>query len=271
MVQAKKQGTIQELNLKTRRPLRDIAEIEEYVASRATAIIATSENVKKELLAAGIAEAKIHLIHNALEDYWFDAPLAPEIAARPSIVFLGRIGGDAFTLNLKGFDRLVHIYQRFSEVPKYTFCITANKHLAAWLRTQLPNHALSANIQKDRLPGLLNPLRGSVLFVPSRYEGFSLSLVEGMSQGLIPVTYPIGVAPEIIRDGENGFIVHSQAEAIEKIELILLDASLRERLSKTARETSEAFTSVRIAKKLIELYDAIIHAHARENKRRHTL
>jgi len=50
----KKDGVIPELNIKTRRPLRDIADIEEYVASKATAVIATSEYVKKELLASGV-------------------------------------------------------------------------------------------------------------------------------------------------------------------------------------------------------------------------
>src|SRR3989344_5213821 len=254
----KKHGAITELNVKTRRPLRDIADIEEYVASRATAVIATSENVKKELLAMGISEEKIHLIHNAIEDYWFDVPLAPKITERPSIVFLGRIGGDGFTLKLKGLDRLIHIYKRFSEVPKYTFCITANKALAGWLRTELPNHTLSTNVQKDRLPGMLNPLRGSILFLPSRYEGFSLSLIEGMSQGLIPVTYPIGVAPEIIQNGHNGFIVNNQQEAVECVEKLLGDENLRRKMSHEAQLSANVFRGESMAGRLVEFYKYVI-------------
>lgn len=252
----KKEGAIQELNLKTRRPLRDIAEIEEYVASHATAVVATSKKVRDELIDAGVEPANIHLIHNAIEDYWFTAPPGL-IVDKPRIVFLGRLGSDAFTLKLKGLDRLIHLYQHFPDVPKLTFSITQNKTLAAWMRSKIPNHAMWANLPKDRLPAYLQPFRGSILFIPSRYEGFSLSLVEGMSQGLIPVTYPVGVAPEIIRNGENGFLVSSQAEAIERVGQLLQDAPLRERLSVEASKTARMFSSDVIAHELMTLYSSI--------------
>ena len=124
----KKEGVLSELNIKTRRPLRDIADIEEYVASRATAVIATSEHVKKELLASGVKEDNIHLIHNAIEDYWLESS-SQEFASEPSLVFLGRLGSDSFTLKLKGVDRLIGLYQKFPDIQKYTFCMTTNKKL----------------------------------------------------------------------------------------------------------------------------------------------
>ncbi len=253
----KKHGAITELNVKTRRPLRDIADIEEYVASRATAVIATSENVKKELLTAKILEENIHLIHNAIEDYWFGTP-PQEISEKPSIVFLGRLGSDAFTLKLKGVDRLLHLYQQFPNVQKLTFCMTTNKPLLSWFRSEVANHTVFSNVQKDKLPSLLNPLRGSILFIPSRYEGFSLSLIEGMSQGLIPVIYPVGVAPEIIRNGENGFIITSQAEAIEKVNLLIENTELRNKLSKEAEKTARKFSSEIISQKLVDLYESLV-------------
>ncbi|MBI2039410.1 MAG: glycosyltransferase family 4 protein [Candidatus Niyogibacteria bacterium] len=255
----KKRGAIRELNVKTRRPLRDIADIEEYVASRATAVIAASEHVRQELIAAGVPTENIRRIHNAIEDYWFNSSVQPT-ESEPGIVFLGRLGSDAFTLKLKGLDRLIHLYQRFPNARKSTFCITANKPLVSWLRSEIPNHSVFVNIQKDKLPAFLRPLRGGILFIPSRYEGFSLSLVEGMSQGLIPVVYPVGVAPEIIRNGENGFIVSSQAEAIEKTEGLLADTALRERLSAEAAKTAEQSSSAIIAKELIKLYESVIRS-----------
>lgn len=255
--QLKKQGAIKELNVKTRRPLRDIADIEEYVASHATAVIATSKQVHNELVKAGVRPENIHLIHNAIEDYWFEMPPGP-MADVPRIIYIGRLGSDAFTLKLKGLDRLIHLYRYFPDVPKLTFSITTNKTLAAWMRSELPNHTMWANLPKDRLPAYLQPFRGSIMFIPSRYEGFSLSLIEGMSQGLVPVVYPVGVAPEVIRNGENGFIVTSQAEAIEKIEQLLKDAPLREHISVEAAKTAHEFSGNVIAHKLMELYSSII-------------
>lgn len=204
----KKADAISELNLKTRRPLRDIAEVEEYVASKSHAVIATSLKVKKELLDMGVTEEKVHLIHNAIEDYWFEGEQA-EFSEDPSIVFLGRMGNDVFNLKLKGVDRLIHLYSFFPKVKKATVCMTTRKSLVSWLLQMIPNHTMSVNVQKEKIPEIIKPLKGSILFIPSRYEGFSLSLVEGMSQGLIPVVYSVGVAPEIIQNGENGFIVSS--------------------------------------------------------------
>jgi len=255
----KREGVIKELNIKTRRPLRDIADIEEYVASRATAVIAASEHVRQELLAAGIKEDKIHLIHNAIEDYWFESP-ARDLASEPSLVFLGRLGSDAFTLKLKGVDRLIHLYQHFPNVSKVTFCMTTNKKLVVWLRSKISRHVVFSNTKKDKLPELLRPLRGGILFIPSRYEGFSLSLIEGMSQGLVPIVYSVGVAPEIIKNGENGFLVSSQKEAIEVVNKILEDKSLRDSLSLKAMETARQFSSSIIANNLIELYESIIES-----------
>ena len=253
----KDDGIISELNLKTRRPLRDIADIEEYVASRATAVIATSKHVRQELITAGIKDEKIHLIHNAIEDYWLE-PSASSFALEPSLVFLGRLGGDVFTLRLKGLDRLIDLYQHFPNVPKATFCMTSNKKLISWLRSEIPRHKLFANTRKDKIPELLRPLRGGILFISSRYEGFSLSLIEGMSQGLVPIVYRVGVAPEIIRNGKNGFLVSSQAEAIRRVEQLLKNKSLRQRLSRQAVETSQQFSSDIIAKKLMKLYGSVI-------------
>ncbi len=255
----KKEDVITELNIKTRRPLRDIADIEEYVASRATAVIATSEHVKKELLISGVKEDNIHLIHNAIEDYWLE-PLSQEFASEPSLIFLGRLGSDAFTLKLKGVDRLIGLYQKFPGVQKYTFCMTTNKKLIEWLRVKITHHTVFANTRKDKLPDMLRSLRGGILFIPSRYEGFSLSLIEGMSQGLVPIVYPVGVAPEIIRNGENGFLVSSQAEVVEKTQQLLTDTDLRKRLSEKASETAQQFSSKIIAQKLMKLYASIIQS-----------
>jgi glycosyltransferase involved in cell wall biosynthesis len=135
--------------------------------------------------------------------------------------------------------------------------MTTNKPILSWLKSEIPNHSLFVNVQKDKLPSLLKPLRGSVLFIPSRYEGFSLSLVEGMSKGLVPVVYPVGVAPEIIRNGENGFLVSSQAEAIEKTKQLLAHKTLREQLAIEASKTAEQFSGIIISRKLMKLYESI--------------
>ncbi|MFL5348776.1 MAG: glycosyltransferase family 4 protein [Hyalangium sp.] len=52
------------------------------------------------------------------------------------------------------------------------------------------------------LPELLRAQE--VLLFPSHAEGYGMALVEAMACGLAPLSTPVGVAPEVIRDGETG-------------------------------------------------------------------
>lgn len=253
-VALKKAGAISELNVYTRRPLRDVAEIEKLVALRADTVIATSEIVKNDLLDIGVSPERIRVVPNAIEDYWLKRKRNMSVG-QPSLVFLGRIGADVFTLKLKGLDRLFDYYQHFPTVPKHTIGITTNQNLVNWFDTTLANHQFYANYKKERIPELLEGKAGSILLITSRYEGFSLSLIEGMSQGLIPVTYPVGIAPEIIQNGKNGFLIHTQSEGKRAIDYILkLSHEDRQLLASAAVETAQKFSSKVISKRLIEVY-----------------
>jgi glycosyltransferase involved in cell wall biosynthesis len=249
-------GIIPEFDFKTLRPIQDIADIEAIAAARAAACVSTSAKVRDELVAMGVERERVHVIHNAIEDYWFEnrRAAAPQ---PPHLVFLGRLGNDVFTLKLKGLSRLVEFYRAFPEAPKTTVCMTTNRKLKEWLRVAFPKHYMYVNLRKDLIPGALAPLFGSIQFLSSRYEGFSLSLIEGMSQGLVPIAFPVGVAPEVIRNGENGFIVSSTAQAIERAKELLADDERRLAMAAAARETTESFRSTRIADDLYALYRTI--------------
>jgi len=253
----KRENAVRELNIKTRRPLHDIASIEKYAAERADYIIATSNIVRNDLIGEGIPAKKISVIHNAIEDYWFENPL-PKFAEKPTIVFLGRIGEDAFTLKLKGLDRLIWLLKRFPKVDKFSAMLSRNKKLIQWLQNNIPRHFVSLNIIKHNIPSLLKKHAGGIALITSRYEGFSLSLIEAMSQGLAPISFPVGIAPEIITNGENGFIVNTLEEAEEKIKLLLDNTSLRHRLASNAQKSSQQFRADIMIKKTMVLYKKIL-------------
>lgn len=257
---------IPDLDFKTFRPLEDVADIEAVAASRAEACIATSKKVKMELMGMGVSEERIHVIHNAIEDYWF-APPRPISAQPPHLVFLGRLGNDVFTLKLKGFSRLVNFYRAFPELPKTTVCMTTNRKLKDWLRVSFPKHYMFVNLRKDLIPGALAPLFGSIQFLSSRYEGFSLSLVEGMSQGLVPISFSVGVAPEIIENGVNGFIVETEKEAEARARELLEHSAKRLAMAAAAQTTAQQFRSAHIADTLLRLYRRLKEEHRNHHKK----
>jgi len=256
-IRLKQSGTIRELDIKTRRPLNDIASIEQYAAERTDYIIATSAMVKNDLVGVGIPAEKITIIHNAIEDYWFET-LNQNLKSTPALVFLGRIGEDPFTLKLKGVDRLIWLFERFPEIKKFSVIMSSNKKLIHWMQNNILNHSIAVNATKDTIPALLKEYAGGIALLTSRYEGFSLSLIETMSQGLVPISFPVGVAPEIIRNGENGFIVQTPEEAEEKINILIKDTALRHRLALAARETSKQFRSDIMIEQTFALYKKIL-------------
>lgn len=83
-----------------------------------------------------------------------------------------------------------------------------------------------------------------VLVFPSLFEGFGLVILEAMSQGMTVITTPNTGGPDVIRDGENGFIVpiRSTDAIAERLEWLIDDrvrlASMREAALNTARAMS---------------------------------
>ncbi len=46
-----------------------------------------------------------------------------------------------------------------------------------------------------------------IFFMPSKFEGLPLSLLEAMASGCVPVVSDRGAMPSVVKDGHNGFLV----------------------------------------------------------------
>jgi glycosyltransferase involved in cell wall biosynthesis len=258
VLEAKEAGVLRELDIKTRRPQRDIADIEQYVARHADHVVATSQKVREELRKQDVPDERITVIHNAIEDYWFTQTPLATTSEVPTLVFLGRIGDDPFTFLLKGIDRLFGLYDKFPKLPKRTLGITLNKNLATYMNARFTLHEAQLNVAKHDLPAMIRPHWGDILLITSRYEGFSLSLIEGMSQGLVPIVFKVGVAPEIIRDGENGFLVETVKEAKQRIEQLATDRDLRHSMANEAWKTAQDFKADEMVEKFVRVYKKVL-------------
>ena len=256
--QLRQDNVVNTLNLKSRKALGDISDIQFFVASKSTRVIAASKKVKEELVKYGsIDKNNIVVIHNAIEDYWFDKPFAP--ISDLKIVFLGRIGNNAFTWKIKGLDKLIYIYKKFPNLNKIIIALTQNLKMESWLNKNIPNTTTKFNLPKEKIHDLVHQYCGSISLLTSRYEGFSLSLIETMSQGLIPIAFPVGIAPEIIVNGKNGYLVNTTQEAVLRINEIINDNELRKKLSIEAHKTSLQFKADILAKKLVALYKTVLN------------
>ncbi len=100
-----------------------------------------------------------------------------------------------------------------------------------------------------------------VLLMPSEMESFGLASLEGMACGVPPIATRVGGVPELVTDGDDGFLsavgdVETQAS---QAVALLTDDALHARMSARARETAVSrFATNRIIPQYEEVYRELI-------------
>ncbi|HEX8321896.1 glycosyltransferase family 4 protein [Longimicrobium sp.] len=95
-----------------------------------------------------------------------------------------------------------------------------------------------------------------LLVMCSTYEGFGMVVVEAMSQGLPVIATPVGCAPMVVRDGENGMMVPARdpAALAAAIRRLMVDASSRRRMAGHAGASARQFTWRATAERTLGVY-----------------
>ena len=68
-------------------------------------------------------------------------------------------------------------------------------------------------------------------------EGGPLTLLESMSQGVVPVVTRAGIYPQLIHNGKNGFLINNPKDVAEIISILSKNRDLLDRVRNTSRET----------------------------------
>ncbi|MCL1883049.1 MAG: glycosyltransferase family 4 protein [Defluviitaleaceae bacterium] len=116
-----------------------------------------------------------------------------------------------------------------------------------------------------KIPALVNPsqkeigdsLRRSNIFVcASLYESFCLPVLEAMTCGTAVITTDNGGVRDFVQDNVNALIIKKNniADMLEKLELLINDAALRDSLSGAAVKTAENFSWSRTTDMLLKYY-----------------
>lgn len=101
-----------------------------------------------------------------------------------------------------------------------------------------------------------------LFFLPSNYEGLPIVIIEALACGKPVVASAVGGIPELL-NGENGFAVHNDAEEIaKKIDFILSDENLKEKMGDAARQTYlQKFTVDKMVDGYMAIYEKIYHSN----------
>jgi glycosyltransferase involved in cell wall biosynthesis len=123
------------------------------------------------------------------------------------------------------------------------YCLNFNgwKRVTNGLNTKLVGDTPGLSQAAPTINDLVNSYNSSsVYFNSSTLSPIPMSLLEAMSCGCAVVSTATCMIPEIITNGENGFISNNETEIRSYIELLLKDEDLRLKVGNNARKTIES-------------------------------
>jgi glycosyltransferase involved in cell wall biosynthesis len=240
----------------------------EFIYSKKTQhFIAVSENMKRELQRyLRVKEEKIRTIHNGVDTERFSPDIGNGGALsyfpsdRPVVLFTGRF------VATKGINILVDAIPKVVEaIPKAFFMFVGGGDYKPY-QSYLESHGVDRHnflfkgyIPESELPKAYS---SSTLYVaPTIYEPLGIRILEAMSCGLPVVASKVGGIPEIISDGQTGFLIHpNDSKALsERIIELLNDEDLAHRLGRNARtRVVEEFSDKKMARKTLGFYRQVL-------------
>jgi len=121
---------------------------------------------------------------------------------------------------------------------------------------------------RDDVPKLMQGL--DVLVINSHEEPFALTVLEGLASGTAVLATSVGGTPEMIRHGENGWLVNRRdhEDLVSGMLTLLRDESLRRQLGdKGRRDAIARFSIERFMTEVLALYRVVLDRQQRQSSR----
>ncbi|MBI2960018.1 MAG: glycosyltransferase family 4 protein [Betaproteobacteria bacterium] len=237
-----------------------------FQSARLRAVICNSRMVAGEIRRRfGLAEAKLHVIHNGVDLEHFH----PRVKAEHRAAMRARLGiaGDAtvFLFVGSGFERkgvpqLLEAFARLEDRSARLAIVGVDRSQRAMQarasRLGIAPRVVFAGGQEDVGPwyGLAD-----CLVLPTLYDPFPNAALEAMACGLPLITSTSCGAAELVREGENGYVCDAldSAALADRMRIIRSQAA---DLGRRAREHALEFGLEAMVGRLLGLYRSLLRA-----------
>jgi alpha-1,3-mannosyltransferase len=222
------------------------------------AVLCDSEHDYR-LLQDIVVASKLRVVPNGVD-------LRPFLEIRKAIkpgllVGVGRIAHN------KGIDRLLQVLSLTPDGPDSARLLWIGKDedgLLASLRQEADRLGVAhrvtwgGGVAQDDLCLALS--RAHLYVAPSQYEAFGVATIEAMASGTVPFVSPVGIHPNAISEGQNGYLVSfddSVAAARKLAEAMAEPISRVLQMGEAARQSVRAFSWDSISAEYLSVYQGL--------------
>ncbi len=244
----------------------------------ADGVIAVSRGVRDDVMNCypAVSPDRIHVIHNGIDPEIYRPQLSPETltrfgidSSRPFALFNGRI------TRQKGLTLLLAAALKLD--PRYQLVIVASSPDTPEIAAEVAALAGRVSAERGNLVWIDHFIaredlihlhsHASVFVCPSIYEPFGLVILEAMACETPVVASRVGGIPEIVVEGETGYLVDFDPDDLDgftsvladRIEKLLGEPSTQATMGKAGRErVLKHFGWPAIASKTVEVYKTLL-------------
>jgi N-acetyl-alpha-D-glucosaminyl L-malate synthase BshA len=225
-------------------------------------VTAVSDSLRADTVRLFGTAREIRVIHNFIDCERYRRVTDPALDASL------RRGADAVVMHMSNFrpvkrvDRVLDVFRRIRECVNARLVLVGNGPDRAGLERQVQNEELSDFVDFAGERHDLTPLLSSaeVFLLPSAQESFGMAAIEAMACGTPVVASRVGGLPEVVDDGETGFLCEPDdtAAMAERAVRLLTDRALHERVAGAgAVSVRTRFCEDRIVPQYEQLYDDV--------------
>jgi glycosyltransferase involved in cell wall biosynthesis len=218
--------------------------------SKVDAFLCPSEFIMEVMKRSGIGPGKLFHVPHFIDLARYE----PSYGGSASFLYAGRLSEE------KGLNVLLEAKRR---VKGFKLLVAGDGELREKLERDVSNDSdvtFMGFLPRERLAEVWRGAAFTV--VPSVcYENFPYAILESFAFGKPVIATRIGGMPELVRDGENGFLVEpgNAEELAEKISYLVSEPEQISKMGKFARRTAEEeYSANRHFESIMNLYERIL-------------
>ncbi len=237
-----------------------------FLIRRAACVVCVSRNLMQLVMGSCRAQELIcDVIPNGFDEKEIAQVLTDSKRGNsgPELAFVGSLDENKDPITaIRGYQHVL------GKVPGAVMNIVGQGPLESKVRELIDQEELQNSVRiydkMDHLDLLRILSHCRLLIVSSHREGMPTVVIEALAMGKPVVATEVGGLPEIIKSGENGFLVPvCDPEALaQNAERILTEPVLLKKLSQGARQSASEYTWTRIGARYEVLFDSIVQAHS---------